>query len=154
MARARSAMQWGGALLGALLLSGVGFAGGDKGKGPDRSKEGTGGSGRCEEVGASIQSKESEVRSLVVAEGCTDVSQCKSAPLGARACGGPRDYVVYCSATTDEDRLLRELSQLQRSEEQYNQQCGVMSICIFTAEPQVELVNGVCQKAEAATNLP
>jgi hypothetical protein len=155
MARARSGKQWRGALLGALLLPAVALAGGGKGKGPAHPKDGTGGSGRCEQVSTTIQSMESDARALAVAEGCTDVSQCKSAPVGVRACGGPRDYVVYCSATTDEDALLKELSRLQKSEQQYNEQCGVMSICIFTAEPQVDLVNGVCQKAEAApTNLP
>lgn len=154
MARARSGMLWRGALLGTLLLSGVGLAGGGKGKGHPRGEEGTGGSGRCEDMGLSIQSQESEARSLAVADGCTDVSQCKSAPVGARACGGPRDYLVYCSATTDEDALLKALSRLQKNEQQYNDQCGIMSTCIFLAEPQVELVNGVCQKAESGTTLP
>ncbi len=102
-----------------------------------------------------LQSRESQARSLAVAEGCTEVSQCKSAPVGVRACGGPRDYLVYCSATTNEDALLRELDHLQKSEAQYNEHCGVMSICIFTAEPQVDLVNGVCQKVESEpTTLP
>jgi hypothetical protein len=155
MARARSGMRWRGALLGALLLPAVALAGGTKGKGPARQEPGTGGSGRCDQMSLSIQSQESQARALAVAEGCTEVSQCKTAAVGARACGGPRDYLVYCSLTTNEDALLRELSQLQKDEQQYNEQCGVMSICIFTAEPQVELVNGVCQKAETApTTLP
>lgn len=155
MARERTGMRWMGALLGVWLLPAVALAEGSKGKGPARPEPGTGGSGRCDQMSMSIQSMESQARALAVAEGCTDVSQCKAAAVGARACGGPRDYLVYCSATTDEDRLLRELSQLQKSEELYNQQCGVMSICIFTAEPEVELVNGVCQKAESApTTLP
>jgi hypothetical protein len=154
MARARSGMRWMGALLGVLLLPVVGLAGGGKGKGPAHKEEGTGGSGNCQQASMSIQSLESEARSLAVAEGCTEASQCKSAPVGVRACGGPRDYVVYCSVTTDENALLRALSQLQRSEERYNEQCGVMSICIFTEAPQVDLVNGVCQKAETAPTLP
>jgi hypothetical protein len=153
MARARSGMRWRGALLGVLLLPAVALAGGTKGKGPARPERGTGGSGRCDQT--TIQSLESQARSLAVAEGCTEVSQCKTAPVGVRACGGPRDYLVYCSVTTNEDALLRELERLQKSEAQYNEQCGVMSICIFTAEPQVDLVNGVCQKAEPApTTLP
>jgi hypothetical protein len=147
-------MKWKGALLGMLLLPAVGLAGEDKGKGPGHKEEGTGGSGRCEQQSMTIQSLESQARALAVAEGCSEVSQCKSAPVGVRACGGPRDYLVYCSVTTDEDALLRELDRLQQTEAQYNEQCGVMSICIFTAEPQVDLVNGVCQKAELAPTLP
>jgi hypothetical protein len=154
MASARSGKPWSGVLLGVLLLPAVAFASGGKGKEPVHPKDGTGGGGRCEQGGMTIQSLESEARSLAVADGCTDASQCKSAPVGARACGGPRDYLVYCSATTDEDALLKALSRLQKSEQQYNEQCGIMSTCIFLAEPQVELVNGVCQKAESGTTLP
>jgi hypothetical protein len=154
MARARSGMLWRGALLGTLLLSGVSLAGGGKAKGHARGEEGTGGSGHCDQASMSLQSLENEARSLAVADGCTDASQCKSAPVGVKACGGPRDYLVYCSATTDEDALLKALSRLQKSEQQYNDQCGIMSTCIFVAEPQVELVNGVCQKAESGTTLP
>jgi hypothetical protein len=148
MARARSGRKWGGVLLGTLLLSGVGLAGPGKGQGRGRMGEGTGGSGSCEQFRTLSQNLENQARSLAASEGCSDVSQCKSAAVGAMACGGPRDYLVYCAATTDEDTLLRTLSQLQRSEEQANQQCGSFSICIFVSEPQVELVNGVCQKAE------
>ena len=43
--------------------------------------------------------------------------------------------VVDGDVTTDEDALLKALAHLQKSEEQYNEQCGIMSICIFTAEP-------------------
>lgn len=154
MARARFGMLWRGALLSTLLLPGVGLAGGGKGKAPACGEEGTGGGGRCEEMGMSVQSLENEARSLAVAGGCTDASQCKSAPVGAKACGGPRDYLVYCSATTDGDALLKTLSRLQQREQQYNDRCGIVSTCIFLAEPQVELVNGVCQKAEPGPTLP
>jgi hypothetical protein len=132
-----------------MLLPGVVLAGQGQGQGKGRAEEGTGGSGSCEQLRMMAQDIESQARTMAVPSGCSDVSQCKSAAVGAMACGGPRDYLVYCSAATDEAALLRTLSQLQRSEEQHNQQCGGFSICIFISEPQVELVNGVCQKAES-----
>ncbi|MBN1208668.1 MAG: hypothetical protein JXB05_27655 [Myxococcaceae bacterium] len=46
--------------------------------------------------GVQLQDLESQARSLAVAEGCSDASSCKAAPVGAMACGGPRDYLVYC----------------------------------------------------------
>ncbi|WP_309894768.1 hypothetical protein [Archangium sp.] len=88
---------------------------------------------------------ETEARELVNAGGCTDVSQCRTAPVGARACGGPRDYVIYCAESTDEDALLRALDRLVRREERFNRQCGVFSICIFLSPPEIELVGDVCQ---------
>jgi hypothetical protein len=140
-------MKWSAVLLSALLLPGVALAGPEKGKGRGRMGEGTGGSGSCEQFRTMSQDLETQARSLAVTEGCTDVSQCKSAAVGARACGGPRDYLIYCSASTDEDSLLKKLEQLRRTDEQSNQQCGTYSICIFMEEPQLELVNGVCQQA-------
>jgi hypothetical protein len=99
-----------------------------------------------------LQQLEEEARALVQVTGCTDVSQCQSAPVGALACGGPRDYVVYCSATTDEGALRRTLRRLEMREDRYNQRCSVASICIFISPPEVELVNGVCRAA--APELP
>ena len=101
---------------------------------------------------AEIGQLETEARELAVAEGCTDVSQCRAAPVGAQACGGPRGYVVYCSETTDENALVRALKRLEQREERFNRQCDVVSICIFIAEPQLELVEGVCQAAAPPTD--
>ncbi len=98
---------------------------------------------RCDAT--ELATLETEARELVNAGGCTDVSQCRTAPVGARACGGPRDYVVYCAESTDEDALLRALDRLARREERFNRQCGVVSICIFLSPPEVELVGDVCQ---------
>ena len=101
-----------------------------------------------------LQQLEEEARTLAQAGGCTDVSQCQSAPLGALACGGPRDYLVYCSATTDERALQRTLRRLEMREDRYNQRCGVVSICLFVMPPGVELVNGVCQATAPELPMP
>jgi hypothetical protein len=98
---------------------------------------------RCDP--AEIQRLESEALALAVAGGCEDVSQCRAAPVGVQACGGPRGYVVYCAATTDEKALLKALARLARREERFNRQCDIVSICIFIAEPELELVNGECR---------
>jgi hypothetical protein len=98
---------------------------------------------------AELQRLEEEARALVETE-CPDVSQCRTAPVGARACGGPRDYVVYCAATTPEQELLRALDRLERREERFNRQCDIVSTCIFIPPPQVELVGGRCQAVTPA----
>lgn len=99
-----------------------------------------------------IQTLENEARELVDASGCTDVSQCRTAPVGVRACGGPRDYVVYCAESTNEGALLRALDRLARREERFNRQCDVFSTCIFISPPEVELVGGVCQAVTPPTD--
>ena len=99
-----------------------------------------------------IQQLENDARALVRTGGCEDVSQCRAAPVGVQACGGPRDYVVYCSVTTNEKALLRALDKLARREERFNRQCDVISICIFRTPPEIELVNGVCQEVLPSTD--
>ncbi|MDP9201151.1 MAG: hypothetical protein M3P26_04370, partial [Gemmatimonadota bacterium] len=49
---------------------------------------------------AQIVKLEDQAKELVKAGGCSSASQCRSAPVGSRACGGPRYYLVYCAQTT------------------------------------------------------
>ena len=50
---------------------------------------------------AELARLEAEARALASPDGCAQPGDCRSAPVGAKACGGPRSYVVYCAATTD-----------------------------------------------------
>ncbi|WP_257457942.1 hypothetical protein [Archangium lipolyticum] len=94
---------------------------------------------------AEIDQLESEALALAAPGGCEDVGQCRSAPVGAKACGGPRSHVVYCATSTDEDRLLKALERLEKREGQFNQQCDVFSTCEFISPPELELVEGQCR---------
>lgn len=85
-----------------------------------------------------------DARSLANAEKCTDVGECRVAPLGVKACGGPREYVVYCAATTDTVALFRKLEELARAERAFNERYGIASTCDFRAEPTVALVGQRC----------
>jgi hypothetical protein len=94
---------------------------------------------------AELQELEREALAFAVPGGCEDVGQCRSAPVGVKACGGPRSYVVYCATSTDEDRLRKALDRLARREERFNRQCGVFSTCEFLSPPELELVEGECR---------
>ena len=69
---------------------------------------------------------EREAPALVRATGCDAVSSCRAATVRWRACGGPRDYVIYCAATTDTAALLRKLEELERAEMEHNDRTGAM----------------------------
>lgn len=94
---------------------------------------------------AGLDSVEREIRKLVRAEPCSDVSDCRSAPIGVRACGGPRDYIVFCATTTDTVALYRMLDELERLERAYNQRYGVSSTCEFRVAPNLALVGPSCR---------
>lgn len=89
---------------------------------------------------------EHEARALAHTNGCDSVSQCRTAPLGWRSCGGPRDYVAYCAATTDTAALFRKLAELEAAEKEYNLRSGMMSTCEMRVPPQVSLRGRSCRE--------
>jgi len=100
-----------------------------------------------------VMSQRGKVRSLVHTEGCASVDQCRSVPMGAKGCGGPREYVVYCSVTTDEPALLAAIDAETQAERAYNSKTGGVSDCLFVMPPVLELAGGVCQRAGTSPSL-
>lgn len=96
---------------------------------------------------ARIRDLEQQARALAKTDGCDQVGQCATAPVGAKACGGPRTYLVYCRATADEAALLSKLDELKRAEEEYNRMTGAVSDCMLATPPAVRLEGGSCRAA-------
>lgn len=92
-----------------------------------------------------IVALEDQAKALVKSGGCTDAGQCRTAPVGSRACGGPRYYLVYCSATTDSAALFAKLDAVAAAEREYNAHYNVASTCEFRMPPKVALSGGSCQ---------
>ena len=93
---------------------------------------------------ARVRELEQQARALAKADGCDRAEQCAAAPMGAKPCGGPRAYLVYCKATTDEAALMRVLDELKSAEESYNRAAGIVSDCAITPEPGVRLEGRAC----------
>ena len=94
---------------------------------------------------ADIQRFEQEARALAKTNGCAQDAQCKAAPVGAKACGGPRYWLPYCPLTSDVNALMRKLAELQAAEHTFNQENGIMSDCAYVTEPPLTSVSGSCQ---------
>ena len=94
-----------------------------------------------------IDSLERAARALARTTGCDSVNGCRTAPLGWRACGGPRDYLAYCAASTDTVALFAALERLKRAEMDYNEKSGMMSTCEMRLAPTVSLSAGRCTTA-------
>ena len=99
----------------------------------------------AESDSARVVRLEREARAMASANGCGANGQCRTAPVGDRPCGGPRDYIVYCARTTDSVALHRKLAELIAAERELNEKTGAMSTCEFRMPPQVELVGGSCR---------
>jgi len=94
---------------------------------------------------AQIVALEDQAKAIVKAGECSSASQCRTAPVGSRGCGGPRYYLVYCSATTDSAALYRKLDAVSAAEREYNTRYKIASTCEFRMPPKVALSGGSCQ---------
>jgi hypothetical protein len=94
---------------------------------------------------AQIVALENEAKALVQTDGCSSAWDCRTAPVGSRACGGPRYYLVYCSRTTDSTALFRKLDAVAAAEREFNSRYQIVSTCEFRLPPKVALSGSSCQ---------
>ena len=90
---------------------------------------------------------EADAKALVRTDGCNATGLCRTAPVGAKGCGGPRLYFVYCAATTDSAALFRKLDELKAAETKFNQAVNTISTCEFRTPPGVLAEGGSCRAA-------
>ena len=101
-----------------------------------------------------IVSLEDQAKALAKADGCSSAAQCRAAPVGSRACGGPRYYIVYCAQSTDSAALFRKLDAVAAAEREYNLRYQLVSTCEFRMPPNVALVAGACQQTQQTQQVP
>jgi hypothetical protein len=92
---------------------------------------------------SAILKLEDQAKAIAKVSGCA-TSECRAAPVGSRACGGPRYYLPYCAKTTDSVALYGKLDEVAKAEQAYNKKYKILSTCIFQMPPQVEAVGGSC----------
>lgn len=95
---------------------------------------------------ASIAELRTQIDDLI-AEGdgaCASVDDCAAVGIGAKACGGPAEYVVYCATAVDEAALLDVVAEHVSLSEEENERTNAVSDCSLVGEPQIALVDGTC----------
>jgi hypothetical protein len=110
----------------------------------NNTNPGTGVSGTQEGDWAAIEKLEGEAKAIAKTAGCAAASECRAAPVGSRACGGPRYYIPYCAKSTDSAALFRKLDQVAKAEQDYNRKYNVVSTCEFRMAPALAIVGGSC----------
>lgn len=88
---------------------------------------------------------EKEARALANPSGCEKVEECAVAGFGHKACGGPREFIAYCSKTTDVKALQGKLAEFEKAEQAWQTETGAMSDCSLTRRPPPRLVDGKCR---------
>jgi hypothetical protein len=91
-----------------------------------------------------IESIEAQAKAIAKPRGCSSADACRTAPVGSRACGGPRYYIPYCAVTTDSAALFSKLEEVAKAEQAYNRKYNLASTCEMRMPPALELSGGSC----------
>lgn len=76
---------------------------------------------------------------------CTQNSECAVMPVGDRACGGPRDYLIYSAGDTNVTELSRLAALSTSLEDAFNRTAEIVGICSIAMPPDVACVANVCE---------
>lgn len=92
-----------------------------------------------------------ELRTLVGPAACTADAQCRTLPVGAKACGGPAGYLAWSTVGTDADKLKDVAARQAQASKRELEASGMRSNCAVVADPGAACVAGHCQLATPAS---
>ena len=89
-----------------------------------------------------------QIRALIGNASCSDASQCRVLPIGARPCGGPEGYLAYSTSSAPEDQLLALAERHKQERARVHAESGVLSDCRVMPAPSAVCIAGTCQLAK------
>jgi len=95
-----------------------------------------------------------ELRTLIGTAACSTDAQCRTVPVGAKACGGPAGYWAWSTQNTDGDALKALAARQAAAHRREIEASGLRSNCAVTADPGAACVAGRCQLAPPASPTP
>jgi len=66
---------------------------------------------------------------------CTSDAQCRTLPIGEKACGGPEYWLAWSTSTGRASQLQRWAEELAALQRQRNERRGIQSTCQYNADP-------------------
>jgi hypothetical protein len=75
---------------------------------------------------------------------CDNNSQCHSLGIGAKACGGPENYLAWSSKNSDGAQLKTLVAQHAAARRADDKRQGMMSTCSMVSDPGASCRAGVC----------
>jgi hypothetical protein len=83
----------------------------------------------------SVAALRSQIQALVGEAPCSSDADCRSSPIGAKACGGPEAYIAWSARTTDEAALGTALAGYTAAQRTAITREGRVSNCEFVTDP-------------------
>lgn len=82
---------------------------------------------------AQLDRLKASIESEVSGEKCTDPSEWAFAPMGAKSCGGPQQYIAYPKKI--ETAFLQRVNDYTDKVKTFNEKYNIMSDCVVIAPP-------------------
>ncbi len=95
----------------------------------------------------SLTGRRAALLGLIGPPACEATAECRTAPLGAKPCGGPGQYVIYSTRTTDSARLATALTTYNALAAADVAARGLVSDCRVVTPPAVACVESRCTTA-------
>lgn len=92
-----------------------------------------------------------EVRRLIGEARCTGNQACRTIALGARACGGPQDYLAWSVQQTDGRTLATAAERANRLARAALANSDALSTCEHVPDPGALCVAGQCRPGAGGT---
>lgn len=89
-----------------------------------------------------------QIKAEIGGAACDTSAQCRSLPVGQRACGGPEAYLPYSTKVTDAAKLQRLAEQQRAEQREKNTREGMMSTCQAIMDPGATCSAGKCVSAK------
>ena len=96
---------------------------------------------------ANVPPSTTTVRGLIGDAACDSDAQCRTIPIGAKACGGPEAYLAWSLARTDERALRAEADRHAKAARLDAAAKGMASNCAVVVDP-----GAYCALAEPAAS--
>jgi len=86
-----------------------------------------------------------ELRTLIGPATCSTDAQCRTVPVGAKACGGPAGYWAWSTKETDAEALKALATRQAEAHRREVEASGLRSNCAMASDPGAACVAGRCQ---------
>lgn len=90
------------------------------------------------------------MRRLIGQARCDTSRDCRTIAVGARACGGPQDYLAWSVRDTNAGQLEAVVARLNEASRARVASSGELSTCEHIADPGASCVQGRCRTGGGA----
>jgi len=91
-----------------------------------------------------LAAMKADILMLVAEADCSEIAECRSLPFGAKPCGGPWEYLIYSTSSSDSLQIKEKVDEYNEWNRVLNSRYGYVSDCAIVGEPKLLCLNEKC----------